>query len=311
MQNTIVEEIIKLAEQYPEISMLTADLGTNIGIRAFEQRFPQRYFNMGIAEQNLMSVAAGMALSGGIPFVATFACYASMRACEQVRTSIAYQNVKVRIIASHSGLSVGENGASHQCLEDISIMRAIPNMVILSPAGIDEVKEMITQTMYINGPIYIRLPRVHESFSVNSKKEIAIGKAIIVKEGRDITLVSTGYMLSRALNAAKILENEGVSVQVMHIGTIKPFDKPAIKMAAIATRIMITIEDHSIIGGLFSAVAEVIAENAINCIVKPIGVNDVFAESGNYLQLIEKYEIGAKSIAKKAIELIGGARIEN
>lgn len=165
MQNTIVEEIIKLAEQYPEISMLTADLGTNIGIRAFEQRFPQRYFNMGIAEQNLMSVAAGMALSGGIPFVATFACYASMRACEQVRTSIAYQNVKVRIIASHSGLSVGENGASHQCLEDISIMRAIPNMVILSPAGIDEVKEMITQTMYINGPIYIRLPRVHESFS--------------------------------------------------------------------------------------------------------------------------------------------------
>ena len=307
MQNTIVEEIIKLAEQYPEISMLTADLGTNIGIRAFEQRFPQRYFNMGIAEQNLMSVAAGMALSGGIPFVATFACYASMRACEQVRTSIAYQNVKVRIIASHSGLSVGENGASHQCLEDISIMRAIPNMVILSPAGIDEVKEMITQTMYINGPIYIRLPRVHESFSVNSKKEIAIGKAIIVKEGRDITLVSTGYMLSRALNAAKILENEGVSVQVMHIGTIKP----SIKMAAIATRIMITIEDHSIIGGLFSAVAEVIAENAINCIVKPIGVNDVFAESGNYLQLIEKYEIGAKSIAKKAIELIGGARIEN
>lgn len=294
------EVLAELGTEIESIVVFDADLSGSTKTSIFAKMFPERFFDCGIAEGNMMSIAAGAATTGLIPVASTFAMFAAGRAFEQVRNSIGYPHLNVKICATHAGLSVGEDGASHQCNEDIALMRVIPGMTVICPADDIETKAAVRAAISYKGPVYLRLGRMAlpgiydaESFKYN------IGEGIEIAHGNDVTVIATGLMVSRALDAASILKEKGVSARVIDIHTIKPIDRGIIKKAAMETRAIVTAEEHSIIGGLGSAVAEVIGETCPVPVIK-VGVNDLFGESGPAGEILIKYGLSAESIVEAA-----------
>ncbi len=281
--------LVELGKENRDIVVLDADLSKSTKTVMFAKEFPDRFLNMGIAEQNLMGTAAGLAASGKIPFVSTFAMFATGRAFEPIRNSIAYPRLNVKIAATHAGLTVGEDGASHQCLEDIAIMRVIPNMTVMCPADGVETEAIVKAAAGYKGPVYIRLgrPKVPDIY-VKEDYAFEWGKGVTLKDGGDVTIIATGIMVAMALEAADDLQKNGVNARVIDIHTIKPIDRDLIKMAAAETGAVVTAEEHNIIGGLGSAVAEVLGELEPVPVIR-VGVKDTFGESGTAEELLIKY----------------------
>ncbi|MCR4718604.1 MAG: transketolase family protein [Firmicutes bacterium] len=284
------------------IVVLDADLSKSTKTDMFKKVYPERFVNMGIAEANMMSVAAGLASCGKIVFASSFAMFAAGRAFEQIRNSIGYTRLNVKIGASHAGISVGEDGASHQCLEDIALMRTIPDMVVINPADDIEAQQAVKAAIEHKGPVYLRFGRLAVEDVNSADYKFELGKGIELKDGKDVTIIATGLMVQKALEAAKILESDGISARVVNIHTIKPIDKEIIIKAAKETGAIVTAEEHSVFGGLGSAVAEVVCENA-PCPVKIIGTEE-FGKSGTPAELFEIYGLTAENISKKAKEAI-------
>ncbi|HEX3031707.1 MAG TPA: transketolase family protein [Bacillota bacterium] len=293
----------KLGAENPNIVVLDADLSKSTKTADFAALYPERFINVGIAEANLMGTAAGLAAAGKIPFASTFAMFAIGRAFEQIRNSIAYTKLNVKIAATHAGLTVGEDGASHQSVEDIALMRSVPNMTVLVPADGPETEACIRAAVQYQGPVYIRLGRPNVPVLNPEGYQITIGKAVTLREGTDVTLMATGIMVSMALEAAEKLAAEGISARVLNFHTIKPIDAEAITAAAKETGAIITAEEHTILGGLGSGVAEVaVATHPVP--IEMVGIKDTFGESGTPDQLLEKYGLTAEAIyqaAKKAV----------
>ena len=281
------------------IVVFDADLSKSTKTASFQKKYPDRFFNMGIAEANMMCAAAGMATCGKIPFASTFAIFAAGRACEQVRNSICYPKLNVKIGATHAGISVGEDGASHQMLEDISNMRVLPNMTIISPADAVETRLAVKAAIEYDGPVYLRLGRPPVPVIFDETYEFRWGKGVELKKGTDITIISTGLIIHEALKAYEILRGKGISARVINIHTIKPIDKDIIEKAAKETGAIVTAEEHNIIGGLGSAVCEVITESFPVPVLR-VGTKDKFGKSGKPELLMKEYELTGEDIAKKA-----------
>lgn len=288
----------------PRVVVLDADLSKSTKTEVFKKKYPERFLNMGIAEGNMMAVAAGIASCGKVVFASTFAIFASERACEQVRNSICYPNLNVKIGATHAGITVGEDGASHQVIEDIAIMRSIPNMVVISPADAVEARLAVKAAIEYEGPVYLRLGRlsVPVIYDENTYK-FELGKGVTVRDGNDAAIIATGFMVHAAIEAADILKKEGINVRVIDIHTIKPIDKELIIKAAKETGAIVTAEEHTVMGGLGGAVTEVVSEN-YPVPVKLVGVQDKFGKSGKPDKLIEMYGLTASNIVEKVKEAI-------
>ena len=283
-----------------KILVLDADLSKSTKTENFKKKYPERFINMGIAEANMMSTAAGLASCGKIVFASSFAMFAAGRAFEQVRNSICYPNLNVKICATHAGVSVGEDGATHQALEDIAIMRALPNMTVISPCDAVETKAAIKAAIDNYGPFYVRLGRLAvEQINDEETYKFELGKGIMLKDGKDVTIFATGLMVGEALEAQKMLAEENISARVVNIHTIKPIDKDIIIKAAKETGALVSCEEHNVIGGLGSAVAEVLCENYPAPLVR-VGTQDVFGKSGVPKLLLEEYHLTAKDIAQAA-----------
>lgn len=283
--------------------VLDADLSGATKTAGFKKAYPERFINCGIAEGNMMSVAAGMATCGKIVFASSFAMFSAGRAFEQVRNSIGYPHLNVKIGATHAGLSVGEDGATHQCNEDIGLMRTVPGMVIINPADGAEARLAVKAAIEYCGPVYLRFGRLALPIIFDENYKFEIGKGTYLKKGKDVTIISTGLMTSEALKAEEILKSEGISASVINMATIKPIDKEIIINAAKETGAIVTAEEHNIIGGLGSAVAEVLSENC-PVILRRVGVDDAFGRSGKATEVLEKYGLDATNIVKKAKEAI-------
>lgn len=290
------EALVELGKINKDVVVLDADLTKSTKTNLFKEVFPERHFNVGIAEADLIGTAAGLAASGKIAFASTFAMFAAGRAFEQIRNTVAYPKLNVKIAPTHAGISVGEDGGSHQSVEDIAIMRAIPGMVVLSPADAVETKKMVFAAAEYNGPVYIRMGRLDvETIFDEATYDFQIGIANTVRDGKDVTIAATGLMTAEALKAAEILEKEGISVRVINVGTIKPLDGETILKAAQETKFIITAEEHSVIGGLGSAVSEFLSE-VHPTKVKKLGIYDKFGQSGKANELLEKYELTAAKL---------------
>lgn len=286
-----------------QIVVLDADLSKSTKTEGFKKAYPERFINMGIAEGNMMSTAAGLAASGKIVFASSFAMFAAGRAFEQIRNSIGYPHLNVKIGATHAGISVGEDGATHQCLEDIGIMRTIPGMVILNPADAVEARLAVKAAIEHNGPVYLRFGRLAVPTVFDDTYKFAIGKGVELKDGTDVTLIGTGLLVPAAMEAALLLEEQGIHARVINMATIKPIDKEIVIKAAMETGAVVTAEEHNIIGGLGSAVAEVLSEN-YPVPMRRVGTNDVFGRSGKPDLLLSMYGLDAKSIVEKAKEVL-------
>lgn len=297
------EALRELGGQNENIVVLDADLSGSTKTAMFKKEYPTRFFNAGIAEQSMIGTAAGLAAAGKTAFASTFAVFATGRAFEQIRNSVCYPKLNVKVAATHAGLTVGEDGATHQAIEDVAIMRALPNMTVLVPADAAEAKAVVRWAAEYNGPVYIRLGRSGVPDVFDETYEFKFGKAVTLKEGKDVTLIGMGIMTSAALEAAEMLAAEGISATVLNMPTIKPIDEDAIVAAANATGAIVTCEEHSIIGGLGSAVAEVLAEKASARLVR-IGVKDTFGESGKPADLLKKYGLTAADIVAAAKQAI-------
>lgn len=294
--------LAELGDTY-DIVVLDADLSKSTKTEVFKKKFPDRFINAGIAEQNMLSTAAGLASCGKIVFASSFAMFAAGRAFEQIRNSIAYPKLNVKIGATHAGISVGEDGATHQCLEDIGIMRTIPNMVIINPADDVEARAAVKAAAEHDGPVYLRFGRLGVPVIFDENYKFELGKGVMLNDGTDVTLIATGLMVEAALEAEKMLKEKGISARVINIHTIKPIDREIIAKAAKDTGAVVTCEEHNIIGGLGSAVAEVLAEE---CPVpmERIGVRDQFGKSGVPAQLLKDYGLTAEDIANAAVKVI-------
>ena len=294
------EALAALGDKYDNLYVLDADLAAATKTGIFKKKFPNRFFDCGIAEANMMGVAAGLAATGKIPFASTFAMFAAGRAFEIVRNSIGYPHLNVKIGATHAGISVGEDGATHQCNEDIALMRTIPGMTIINPADDVEAKAAVEAAILHNGPVYMRFGRLAAPvFNDPADYKFELGKGIKLRDGKDITIIATGLMVAEAIEAAKLLEAEGISAAVINIHTIKPIDEDIIVEAAKATGLLLTVEEHSIIGGLGSAVCDVVSAKLPTKVVK-IGVNDEFGHSGPAVQLLKDFGLCADNIVKTA-----------
>ena len=291
--------LVELGREHADVVVLDADLAGATKTSTFKKEFPDRHFDCGIAENNMYSVAAGLSTCGKIPFASTFAMFAAGRSFEQVRNSIGYPHLNVKICATHAGISVGEDGATHQCNEDIALMRTIPGMVVINPSDAVEARCAVEAAINYNGPVYIRFGRLAlPIFNDNDDYKFEIGKAIKLAEGKDVTIVANGMMVYEALEARKMLLEEGISASVINAHTVKPLDVKTIVDDAKITGAVVVSEEHNIIGGLGSAVAEAIGENYPVPVVKH-GVNDVFGKSGPAKELIEYYGLNAKGICEK------------
>jgi transketolase len=298
------EGLREIAKTKTNIIGLGADITSSVSLDFFAKEFPERFYSFGIAEQNIVGVAAGLALSGKIPIFSTYAVFSTLRAADQIRISLCYNNLPVIIGGAHAGISVGPDGATHQALEDIAVMRVMPNMTVISPCDSNQThKAIIAAIENIRGPVYIRFGREAMPNFTSFNLDFEIGKAQTLKQGNDITIIATGHLVWEALEAAKELEKENISARVLNIHTIKPIDKEAIIKAAKETGKIVTAEEHQIIGGLGSAVAEVLAEN-YPVPIKMIGINDSFGESGNASELMDKYGLRSKNIIEFAKELL-------
>lgn len=294
------KELAALADQYPNLVVLDADLSGSTQSQFFAKAHPERFYNMGIAEANMTGVAAGLATCGKMPFAHTFAMFATGRAYEQVRNSVAYPRLNVKIIGSHGGLSVGEDGATHQCIEDYALMRAIPNMMVVSPCDGPEMRLAVKALLDYDGPAYMRLGRL----AVDSVTDeipgytFQLGKGAVLKDGGDVTVIATGMMVQMACEAAKVLEGEGISVRVIDMHTIKPLDCELVLKAALETRCIVTSEEHTVIGGLGAAVAEFLSEHCPVPVVRH-GVNDEFGRSGEAKAVLKAYGLTPEGIVEK------------
>lgn len=298
-RNSYGSALVELGKEHEELVVLDADLAGSTQTGVFAKAFPERHINCGIAEANMTGVAAGLAAAGKIPFMSSFAMFATARNFEQIRNSIGYPQLNVKIAASHAGISVGEDGATHQCLEDMALMRQIPGMVVLNPADDVEARAAIKAAFEHVGPVYIRLGRLAVPVLNDEENyKFEMGKGVVLKEGTDVTIFATGLEVYEAVLAAEMLEKDGISAEVVNIHTIKPIDKELVIASATKTGKVVTVEEHFTIGGLGSAVCEVLSENAPTKVLR-IGIDDAFGESGPALELIHKYELDAEGIYKK------------
>lgn len=291
--------LVELGEKHPELVVLDADLAAATKTSTFQKAFPERHIDCGIAECNMIGVAAGLATTGKVPFASSFAMFAAGRAFEQVRNSVGYPKLNVKIGATHAGISVGEDGATHQCNEDIALMRTIPGMVILNPADDVEAKAAVKAAYEHQGPVYLRFGRLAVPvINDGADYKFELGKAITLREGKDVTIIASGLTVSESLAAAEKLASDGIEAEVINMHTIKPLDEAAVAAAASSTGKIVTVEEHSIIGGLGSAICDVVAEKAPAKVLK-IGINDTYGESGPAVELIKKYGLDADSIYTK------------
>lgn len=296
--------LAEFGESYPDMVVLDADLAAATKTGVFKKKFPDRHIDCGIAESNMMGIAAGLSLTGKIPVASTFAMFASGRAFEQVRNSIGYPHLNVKIGATHAGITVGEDGASHQCNEDIALMRTIPGMTILNPADAVEARACVKAALDYEGPVYLRFGRAAVPV-INDRPDyhFEMGKGVLLKEGNDVTIVATGIMVAAALEAAEKMETEGVSAEVINIHTIKPLDKDLIIKSARKTGKVVTAEEHTIIGGLGGAVCEAVCEDYPVPVCR-IGINDVFGESGSAGALLVKYGLDGDGVYRRVKEFL-------
>lgn len=295
--------LAEFGAKYENLVVFDADLAEATKTIKFKKAFPERFFDCGIAEGNMMSVAAGVAATGKIPFVSSFAMFSAGRAFEQVRNSVAYPHLNVKIGATHAGISVGEDGATHQCLEDIALMRSIPGMTIINPADAVEARLAVEAAIKFDGPVYMRFGRLAIPVIFDENYKFEIGKGVKLTDGNDVTIVATGLMVHEALSAAEMLKNEGISARVINIATIKPLDRDIILNAAKETGAVVTAEEHNIVGGLGSAVCELLSEACPTPVLR-VGTNDVFGRSGKVPPLLEMYGLTAANIVAKAKEVI-------
>ncbi len=303
VRNAYGRTLVELGKNNKNIVVMDADLSCSTQTQMFAKEYPERFFNAGIAEQDMMTTAAGLACTGKIPFVSTFAMFATGRAWEQIRNTICYSNLNVKIAATHGGITVGEDGASHQALEDIALMRNIPNMIVIVPADEKETEEAAKFAANYYGPVYIRIARTNLPDVYDNSYKFNIEKAIIMQEGNDITIISNGETLVECLDCAKMLKEKGINAEVISIPVVKPIDKDTIINSAKKTKRVITVENHSVIGGLGSAVCEVLSENYPVQVTR-IGTNDVFGQSGTAKELMAYYGLNAEKIFEKIIGLL-------
>ena len=302
-RNAYKDALVALGEKNENVVVLDADLAKSTMTYDFSQSFPQRFFSIGIAEANMTGIAAGLAAAGKIPFASTFAIFATGRAYEQIRNSIAYPNLNVKIAASHAGITVGEDGASHQSVEDIGLMRGIPNMSVICPADGPETVAAVMAAAEHQGPVYLRMGRAAVPVITEEEQKLEWGKAKLLRQGQDVSILTTGMMTALALQAAEILAAEGIEAEVLHLPFIKPLDEEAVLATAAKTKRVVTAEEHSIINGLGSAVAEVLSEK-LPTPLRRVGIKDTFGESGKPADLLIKYGLTPEEIVKKAKELI-------
>ena len=293
------EALVELGKKYDNLYVLDADLAAATKTDIFKKAFPERHIDCGIQESNMIGVAAGLASTGKVPFASSFAMFAAGRAYEQVRNAVGYPHLNVKIGATHAGISVGEDGASHQCLEDIALMREIPGMVVINPADDTEARAAVEAAYLHDGPVYLRFGRLAVPvINDPASYKFEIGKGVVLKEGSDVSLIATGLEVNETLQAAEMLEADGIHAEIINIHTIKPIDKDLIVKTASKTGKVVTIEEHSVYGGLGSAVAEVLCEECPTK-MKRIGVQDTFGESGPAKELLHKYELDAEGIYKQ------------
>ena len=297
------EALKELGEKYNDIVVLDADLSSATKTELFAKEFPNRFFDMGIAEQDMMGTAAGLATCNKIPYVSTFAVFAAGRAYDQIRNSICYPKLNVKICATHCGVTVGEDGATHQMLEDISLMRTLPNMTVVSVSDDTQAKWAVQEIYNINGPVYLRLARLATPIIYDANDKFEIGKGIQIGDGTDATVIATGVTVAEAIKAKEKLQSEGKNIRVIDMHTIKPIDKDIIIKAAKETKHIITVEDHSIIGGLGSSVCEVLSENYPK-IVHRMGIKDTFGKSGKAEELLKYFKIDSNAICEKITKLV-------
>lgn len=295
--------LLELGKKRDDFLVLDADLAAATKTGMFKKEFPDRFYDCGIAEQNMMGIAAGIAATGKKVIVSSFAMFAAGRAFEQVRNSIGYPHLNVVIGATHAGISVGEDGATHQCCEDIALMRTIPGMTIINPADIVEAKLAVEASLDIDGPVYMRFGRLAVPVIFGDDYKFEVGKGVELKDGNDVTVIATGLMVNEALQAYELLKNEGISARIINMHTIKPIDKDIIIKAAKETGAIVTAEEHTVVGGLGSAVSEVVCENQPVPVVK-LGVYDVFGHSGPAAKLLDEFGLRAVNIVEKAKQAI-------
>jgi transketolase len=301
------EALVELGRERRDVVVLDADLSKSTKTASFAKIFPERFFNMGIAEANLMGTAAGLAAAGKTPFVSTFAVFATGRAFDQVRNSIAYPHLNVKICATHAGITVGEDGASHQSIEDIALMRSLPGMTVIVPADGPETKQAVRAAAEHKGPVYIRLGRSGVPVLFDTDYKFTIGRAAVLRQGEDVALLACGIMVAEALEAARQLAEKGIRAAVLNVSTIKPLDVEAVVRAARATGAVVTCEEHNIIGGLGSAVAEVLGEE-YPVPLERVGIRDTFGQSGKPAELLEYYGLTAAHIARAAERAVARKR---
>lgn len=292
------EALLELGKENKNIVVFDADLSTATKTNIFAKEFPERFYDMGIAEQNMISTAAGMSTCGKIPYASTFVVFAAGRAYDQIRNSVCYPKLNVKICATHAGVTVGEDGATHQMIEDISLMRTLPNMTVLSTSDDVQTKWAVKEISKINGPVYLRLSRLATPIIYGENQKFEIGKAVQIGEGTDATIFATGVTVSEAIRAQEILENKGIKVRVVDIHTVKPIDKDMVIKCAKETKKLISVEDHNVIGGLGSAISEVLTEEYPVKLVR-MGINDTFGKSGKAIELMQYFGITAENIVEK------------
>lgn len=288
------EALVKLGKENENVVVLDADLTKSTMTTFFQKEFPQRHVNVGIAEANLIGTAAGIATTGKIPFASTFAIFAAGRAFDQIRNSVAYPHLNVKICPTHAGVSLGEDGGSHQSVEDIALMRAIPTMVILQPADATETEKMVFAAAKYDGPVYLRLGRLPVADIYDDSYNFEIGKASTLKEGQDVAIIATGLLVNEALKAHEILKEKGISVRVINMSTIKPLDETTVLKAAKECKLIITSEEHSVIGGLGGAVCEYLSSTHPVKVIRH-GINDIFGQSADGNVMLDKYGLRAKT----------------
>lgn len=293
--------LVELGKENKDVVVLTADLAGATKTSLFEKEFPDRFINVGIAEQNLIGISAGLATTGKIPFASTFAMFAAGRAYDQIRNSVAYPKLNVKICGTHAGVTVGEDGATHQMLEDLSLMRSIPNMTVLCPSDDTQTKWAIKEMAKFDGPVYIRLARVATPVIYDENQKFEIGKMVQIGDGTDATIFATGDEVAETLKAKEELEKENINIRVVDVHTIKPIDREMIVKCAKETKKIITIEDHSIIGGLGTAICEVLSEEYPTKVIR-MGMNDKFGKSGKAEQLLKYFKLDSQAIIEKVKE---------
>ncbi|CAM3182084.1 transketolase family protein [Streptobacillus ratti] len=297
------EALVKLGKLNKDVVVLEADLSKSTMTTFFNQEFPERHINLGIAEANMIGTAAGLATTGKIPFASTFAIFAAGRAYDQIRNSVAYPKLNVKICPTHAGISLGEDGGSHQSIEDIALMRVIPGMVVLQPADATETEKMIFAAAEYQGPVYVRLGRLPVADIYTDEYEFKIGKATTLTEGTDVAIIATGLLVNEALKAEKILKEKGISARVINMSTIKPLDEETVLKSAKECKFIITSEEHSIVGGLGGAVSEYLSENHPTKVIKH-GINDMFGQSADGNVMLDKYRLRAERIVELVLENI-------